>query len=137
MNQTWLVFAVLTFFCWGISDFLPKIATNLIGPKSAYLYESIGRVLVGLIILVMFLNFKPDFTQKGFWISFIGGILGGLGMLFFFMAAKHGNISKVVMFTALYPVFTVVLAYFILKEPVSGKQLAGIATALVALGLLA
>jgi transporter family protein len=49
------------------------------------------------------------------------------------MAASRGKIGVVVSITALYPLITILLAFFFLKEPLTFKQLLGMFFSLVAI----
>lgn len=63
------------------------------------------------------------------------GILGGLGIIFFYFAMKEGKTSVVVAMTALYPLVTLLLSSLILKEHITLKQTLGIFFAIIAMAL--
>ena len=112
-----------------------KIAVTYINPQSALIFELAGAMLIGLLILYL-VNFKPDLHPKGVLFAGLTGVAGMLGTLFYFAAASKGKISVVVSMTALYPVITIILAVIILREPITAKQIVGIAFALFAIALL-
>ena len=131
----WFVPALIAFFAWGLWAFLPKIAVNYINPKSVILYEIIGALLVGLIVLFS-LGFKVETHPKGIVLAAITGALGFTGSLAYVYALSRGPVAVVSMFTALYPIATVLLAYLFLQEMLTLKQAVGVVLALIAIYLL-
>jgi transporter family protein len=126
-------FALSGFGLWG---FFTKLSVVHIDAKSALVFQTLGVVIVGLFTLG-FMNFKPETNIKGFGYAVLTGVAYGVGCLFYFVAASKGKIITVVTFTALYPVVTIVLAYWFLKEAVSLKQCAGVGLAFIAMALMA
>ena len=60
------------------------------------------------------------------WIFLVlSGITTGLAWLFYFKALQIGEASKVVPLDKLSVVFTILLSFLILKEPLSPKVIAG------------
>ena len=134
MND-WLIFAILAMLVWGFWGFFPKLATNYLSPKSVLVYEVIGAVIVGVVVLFL-VNFKPKVNTKGITFAILTGIAGSMGALFFIFAVSRGETSVVVTTTALYPLITIALAFLILKEPVTLKQGVGMIFAFAAMILL-
>lgn len=134
-QASWLLPALLCMAAWGVSRFFPKLATNHLDPKSAFMYEVMGEVLVAAALLLA-MGFKPVFNVKGFSFAMMAGVLGGLGVYWFLLAAQRGNVSQLVGVTALYPIITVILGVFLLNEPLTAKQMAGVALAVVAVILV-
>ena len=132
--KTWIIPICITFVLWGIQGFVAKLTTQYISPMSALLYNIVGALIVGIVILYL-LNFSPQIHAKCIALAvFMGtlGILVALGMLY---AMRQGKVSVVTVISALYPLVSILLAYFILKEPVTLKEGVGIVFALVALVL--
>lgn len=75
-------------------------------------------------------------NPKGILFSILAGLLGGTGVIFFYFAMKSGKSALVVTLTALYPLITLFLSYFFLKEQATIKQLLGIFFALIAIVFL-
>ena len=128
----WILPAFFTFVFWGVWSFIPKITTRYISPMSAMVYETIGAMIVGLVVLTL-VDFKPDFHVKGICLAITTGILGLTGALCFLFAVKSGKVSVVAMFTSLSPVITIILGCLLLKEPLSLKEGMGILSAFVAI----
>ena len=135
-QKEWFVFAILALIMWGLWGFFPKLSTNYINPKSALVYEVVGSVIVGVIILFL-VCFKPEVHPKGIIFALLTGIAATLGTLFFLYAVSRGKASTTVVITALYPLITIMLALLILHEPISLKQGIGMLLALAAIILVA
>jgi transporter family protein len=132
--KTWIIPICITFVLWGIQGFVAKLTTQYINPMSALLYNIVGAFIVGIVILYL-LNFSPQVHAKGITLAVFMGALGILGILGMLYAMRQGKVSVVTVISALYPLVSILLAYFILKEPVTLKEGVGIAFALVALVL--
>ena len=117
---------------WGLSRVFPKLATNHIDAKSAFFFEVSGEVLVAIIVLGA-VGFRPTLHVKGSSFAMAAGILGALGVYWYLLAAERGNVSQVVMVTALYPVITVGLGFLVLGETISLREGLGMLLALVAI----
>jgi len=132
--KAWLLPASMTMICWGIWGFIPKITTRYINPLSASVFEGLGSAIFAIIILFS-LSFKPEIHPKGVSLAFITGLLGMLGALFYLFAMPKGKVSVIATMTALNPIITIVLAYFILKEPITLKEGIGMVFAFIAIVL--
>jgi len=131
----WLPAAILSLFSFGLWGLFTKLAITYIDSKSALIYQSVG-VFVVTFIALSFVNFKPAFDMKGLTFAVLTGIFYTVGLLFYFYAADKGKIITVVTLTALYPLVTIFLAYFILKEAITIKQYIGIGLACIAILLM-
>lgn len=135
MFNTWLLFSLLALINFGAWGLFTKMATLHISPKSAFIYHVLGILLVTAFALKS-ANILADYNIKGILFAVLAGTAYALGGLFFFYALEHGKVAAIVTLTALYPAITVILAYFLLQEPLSFKQIVGIGLAIVAIGLL-
>jgi transporter family protein len=131
----WLPAAFLSLFSFGLWGLFTKLTVLHIDSRSALVYQTIGVAIIGLITLSL-VNFKPATDTKGLMYAVLTGTAYGIGCLFYFVAASKGKIITVVTLTALYPLITILLAYFVLKEAVTLKQWIGIALALVSILLM-
>lgn len=132
----WLPSALLALFSFGLWGLFSKLALNYIDSKSALIFQTAGVLVVGIITLSM-LNFKPATDMKGLGFGLLTGLAYGVGCLFYLIAADKGKIVTVVTLTALYPLVTLLLSYFLLQETLSIKQLCGVGCALFAIYLMA
>jgi uncharacterized membrane protein len=90
--------------------------------------------LFGVIALVARRTLRMDRTATG--TATLGGALDMAANAVYMTAARVGPLSIVVTLASLYPASTVLLARWILREHLSGTQIAGIACALVAVVLI-
>lgn len=134
MNN-WLLPALTALVIFGLWGFFPKLAAQYISPKSAIIYQVIGSFVVALGVLVS-LNFQTETHPKGILFAVFTGMAGASGTFFFYMAVQRGSVSTTVTLTALYPIITILLAYFILHEPITTRQLIGFCFAGVAIYFL-
>jgi len=132
--KTWILPASITLICWGFWAFIPKITTRYISPMSAVVYESIGALAMGVIVLAM-IDFRPDVNARGIFPAILTGMLGMTGCLGFLFAVRSGKVSVVAMFTSLSPLITIALGYFVLNESITLKEGLGILSAFIAIVL--
>ena len=133
--ESWLMFAILALIIWGFWGFFPKIAVKHIDPKSALVWEVVGALVIGIFILFM-IGFQPAISAKGVTFAILAGAAASIGGLFFLYAVSKGKLSVVVTMTALYPLITILLSFFILNEAITLKQGFGIFFSLIAIFLL-
>lgn len=131
----WLPAALIALMSFGLWGLFTKLAIAHIDSKSALVFQTAGVLVVGLVTLSL-LNFKPSTDIKGLGFGLLTGITYGIGCLFYFIAADRGKIITVVTLTALYPLVTILLSYFLLREAMNYKQCLGIAFALLAIFLM-
>jgi len=125
LKENWFLFSFLALICWGGWGFLPKLTVRYISTSDAVIFQGIGNLFF-LIIVLFYKGFSVETDVRGITSAFFTGLLGILGSFFYLMAIERGKISVVVTLTALYPVLTVILAYFFLNEPVTLKEIMGI-----------
>jgi transporter family protein len=129
MFGSWITYAVLTVFFWGVWGILVKLATRHASALAVYVMSALPVALI--LAASLFIN-----RLRGEWFSppyaIIGGILGSLGTITFYQALSRGQAATVVALTALYPAITVILAILVLKEQISISQATGIVLAILA-----
>ncbi|CAI8875169.1 EamA family transporter [Methylocaldum szegediense] len=131
----WVLYAAVAFVCWGLWAFLPKLTTRYIDPKSAIIYEAVGSLVVGLVVLAL-VAFKPAAEPRGILLALSTGVLGAMGAFAFLHAVTKGPVTLVSTGTALYPILAIVLACCFLNESVTLRQGVGIVLALIAVALI-
>ena len=80
---------------------------------------------------------EEKLTPRIWGVVALTGVLDACANIFFILAAQIGSLSVVGVLTALYPVGTIVLARFVLKEKVAISQAVGIILAITACVFLA
>lgn len=134
--RDWILPTLGAMILWGLWGFIPKITTGYIAPTSAIVYEVLGGLLLGAIVLFM-LNFQLDTHPKGIALAITTGMLGFLGAFCFLTAVSKGPVTLVATISALYPVVSITLANFFLHETITLKQGVGIALAILSMILVA
>jgi transporter family protein len=132
---SWLTFSLLALTFWGVWGLLTKVATLYLPPYAAYLIGTLGYLPV-VVFLVVESGFQVPWHPVGWSAALAAGICTALGLLCYYRALAGGAAAKVVPLTSLYPVVTVVLSYFFLKENLTLRHVAGISLALAAVWLL-
>ena len=74
---------------------------------------------------------------KGAIIAIISGVFSCSAYICYYIAISKGEVSRIVTITALYPLVTCLLAFTLIKEPVTATKLAGIILAAIGIVLLA
>ncbi|KPK38587.1 MAG: hypothetical protein AMJ69_08035 [Gammaproteobacteria bacterium SG8_47] len=134
--KAWMWPAFAAFAMWGVWAFLPKLVVQSMSARSAIVYEALGGALVALGV-VIYLGFRVETDARGIGLAMLTGVLGVGGALAYLIALTRGPVSLIAVSSALYPVLTIVLAYFVLHEPISAKQMIGIVLAFIAMVLIA
>jgi transporter family protein len=135
VTVSWFWCSLVALSLWGLWGFLSKVASQHLPPPAVYLLSiSAHLAVVGYLGLTG--AWRIPWHSLGAGAALVSGLCMAFGLLCFFRALSAGTATVVVPLTALYPVVTVVLSWAILRESVSGQQLAGIALALAAVWLL-
>ncbi len=137
MAQTYAYF-VLILLAWGLWGFLGKYALGYISPLSLILFETIGAIVVQLIVLIFlyYSKYRFDTNPIGISIAMLVAFFGVIGTILFFFTLSKTKASILVPLTALYPVITIILSFILLKERVTLTQGIGIVLAIIASVLL-
>ncbi len=121
MSGNWLIYTVISCLLYGLWGFFSKVTTNYIQPQSALVYQGIGITLVGIFVFCQS-GFQLQVGKVGIVSAIVGGILAMLASLFYLVALSKGKVAMVVTLTGLYPLVSILLAFFILKEPITLRQ---------------
>lgn len=130
--MTWLTTALLSLFSFGLWGLFSKLSLNYIDTRSALIFQTAGVLLIGVLVFGTG-NFKLATDAKGLTFAILTGITYSLGCYLYLIAADKGKISTVVTLTALYPLITLLLSFFLLREQISLKQCIGILFGLIAI----
>lgn len=132
LQARWFWYSLLCVLCWGFWALLSKLGSREIPPETMQFLFTFGALPVGVALLVGRRG-KLEKSPKGISYAVLNGILSGVGGLTLF-AAYHtgGNTSVITAVSALYPMITVMLAVWILRERLSATQLLGLAFAAAA-----
>jgi transporter family protein len=132
LKAKWFWYSVLSVLCMGGWTLLAKLGTTEISaPTMQFLYP-FGWVPVALACLWV-RGFRWEKSARGIIYSTSIGVLGGIGGLAFFAACRTGgNTSAITAATGMYPLITVVLAVFILREKLTRLHVVGLVFAAAA-----
>ncbi len=133
--ESWFLFSVYALLLWGLWGFLNKIAMNTLSAKMTFIFSFLGSISFFLIFLFFI---KPEYvilSNKGIYSAVVGGIFSSLAFLPFLYALEKGKASVVIPLTSLYPLLSLLLAFFILKEKITLLQGVGVILALLSITL--
>jgi len=144
MQTSWFVLSVGALVTWGVWGVFGKIASGYLDGRSLFFYQLVTGLVVVFIAFAI-TGFRPQLMSEtpgaginpGIKWAIATGIVSALGQILYFMALGKGKASIVVLMTGLYPVITVLLAFFVLRETISVTQGAGIFLAIASMTLLA
>lgn len=137
--SSWLIYALLSAFMASLVAIFGKIGLQNLDANTATAVRSIimAIFLVAVVIVQGKLNAVSDIFagKKALLFIILSGIAGALSWLFYFMAIKEGEVSKVAPIDKLSVVFTVILAIILFGEKLSFIATIGV-TLIAAGGLL-
>lgn len=114
------LFAALTAICAkiGVKDINSNLATAI--------RTSIILLLTwGIVLFSGRMNEIKDVSRHTWCFLVLSGLATGMSWLFYFKAIQAGDVSRVAPIDKLSVVITILLAFFLLKEPVSIKVIIG------------
>jgi len=132
----WLSFSLITIALFGVWGFVSTVITKDVGPLTVQFLSTIGLLPVALILGFSKNLRKGTGFSAGIMFATLTGVLGGSGNMALYRALQIGGEGSVIVpITGMYPLVTVILARFLLKERLNRVQLLGIGLALVAIYL--
>lgn len=136
-SRLWLVYAIITTVFWGVWGAFIEIPEKSGFPATlGYVVWSITMIPCALVALHI-IGWKPETGKRSIFLGMMVGLLGAGGQLILFEALREGPAYIVFPLISLFPVLTIVLSVFFLKEKTSKRHWAGIILALVAAVFLA
>lgn len=136
--SAWLFYALLSAASAALVAIFGKIGLQHLDANTATAIRAIVMAifLVGVVVVQGKLNLVGTVfaDKKALLFIILSGVAGALSWLFYFMAIKSGEVSKVAPIDKLSVVFAVILAVILFGEKVS--LIAGIGIALITCGAL-
>ena len=114
------LFAALTAICAkiGVKDINSNLATAI--------RTSIILLLTwGIVLFSGRMNEIKDISRHTWCFLILSGLATGMSWLFYFKVMQTGDVSRVAPIDKLSVVITIILAFFLLKEPVNIKVIIG------------
>jgi uncharacterized membrane protein len=128
--------SALVLLSWGVVGVFQKMAVNRISTETALAWVSAGFMLLQPLVFptVPLLGY----SLRSLACALLNGISNAFGILFLMAAMRHGGKASIVeALAALYPIFVVGLAPFLLREKLSTFHLIGVGCAMLGGILLA
>lgn len=121
---------------WGLWGFFAKLASQRLGPGAVFL-NALSFFLTVFVFIVL-TQHLPTLKKEPIGIGFalIAGICSGLASSLFYIAITKSPVGIMVAITALYPIVTILLSVWFLKESLTLTKLVGILLGSLALILL-
>ncbi|AIR61276.1 EamA family transporter [Cedecea neteri] len=136
--SAWLVYALLSAATAALVAIFGKVGLQHLDANTATAVRAVvmALFLVGVVVVQGKLNLVSTVfaDKKALLFILLSGVAGALSWLFYFMAIKSGEVSKVAPIDKLSVVFAVILAVILFGEKVS--LIAGIGVALITCGAL-
>ncbi len=134
-SAAWFLPSILAVILWGVSMFLPKLAVRRLPPFHMTIY-SYSFFLLGSIALQAFYGFQIGFDLRGAALAMSVGIIGGIAQILYNVSLRVSSMTYSVVITSLYPAVATLLAFFILNEALTVRQIAGIVLGILSLILM-
>ena len=133
------LWALLTASIWGVVPLMEKIGLGSTSPTVGVMVRSLG-VVAGLVVFGCWWSPWAAMRTLG-WRSIVllagGGLLASfIGQLAFYRALKTGTISQVTPVAGAYPLVAALLGWGLLREPITGPRILGVACVVVGVMLL-
>ncbi len=133
----WLLYALAAATCWGIWGVLAKgPSRELSGWMTQFLFTF--ALIPSALVAAFSKNVKVGTNKpRGLVWGFIAGLIAAAGNIFFYLALEDGaDASIAIPLTSVYPMVTIVIAFFVFKERLNSIQAIGIPVAFIAILLL-
>ena len=135
-SRRWLIFALGTTLSWGVWGALIEIPEKL-GFPATLGYSVWALTMVPCAVLALRSDGWRLALHREAWVfGSLIGFLGAGGQLILFEALRSGPAFIVFPIVSLYPVITIILSLWLLKEQASTRNWIGICLALPAIALL-
>ena len=131
----WMGYAGVAIVLWGVCGVFMKLGTNHISARSMVIWVTVGFLF--LVPLMWKFTSLSGLSLRVIVIGLTGGVVNGLGNWAVFMCLEKGaKASVAIPLTALYPLFTVLMAIALLGERPTPLQWLGIVIAIAAGAML-
>ncbi len=131
--MSYVLIAVIAWAMLGVVTLLEKflLKADIKNPNVLGVYSGLFAVFATIV----FLPFSKISSTEHFLFDLLCGAIFFFGILCFFRALKHGEVSEIVVLSgALTPLFSLGIVHFVLKIPLTTNE--GWAFALLVLGIL-
>jgi transporter family protein len=124
----WMAYAGFAIALWGVNGLFMKLGTNCVSARSMFIWVTVGFLI--FLPFVWWFTSLSGLSAAIITVGLLGGLVNGLGNWAVFASLEKGaKASVAIPLTALYPLFTVMLATLFLRERPTALQWLGIALA--------
>lgn len=132
VRSRWFWYSIFCLICWGPYVICSKLGSVEIPALTMQFLFTIGGIPVALGVLAT-RRFRLEPSFKGISYGLIIGILSAIGGTALFAAyGTRANTAVVTVVTGLYPLVTVILAVWLLRERLTKRQMIGLVFAAAA-----
>lgn len=123
----WKYYAILSAVFAALTAIFAKIGVTGVNSNLATAIRTVIILLItwGIVLFSGTVSSMKELTKNNWAFLILSGVATGLSWLFYFKALQMGNASKVAPIDKLSVIFTILLSFLILREPVSWKVMAG------------
>jgi transporter family protein len=125
--QTWMIYAVLSMIFAGVTSIFAKYGLQNISSDAGLGIRTLVIFVLIAAINIIGQKYKEFANLTGLQLTLLilSGVTTTLSWLFYYRAMKDGLVSYVAVIDKGSIVITLLLAFFLLKEPMSPKIVAG------------
>jgi uncharacterized membrane protein len=138
VNYTWLIYALMVFFAWGIQAFYMRKANRIMKAESIFFYMTITGLILSIVALLM-TDFSKDINWNfnGPGMAFLIQLLNSIGALTIVYAFRYGKAIIVSPLTnAVAPVITIIISLILYNVMPNQVVMTGMVAALIAMFVL-
>lgn len=119
----WIIFAALSAVFAALTSILAKMGMDKINSNAATAVRTVVILIVAWLIVLFTgeISELREIDKKGMVLLILSGLATGLSWLCYFRAIQIGEVSRVAPIDKFSVVITMVLAFIILKEPLTFK----------------
>lgn len=123
----WKIYAMLSALFAALTAICAKVGVKDINSNLATAIRTTVILLLtwGIVAFSGHLNETKCIGRHTWCFLILSGLATGLSWLFYFKALQTGDVSRVAPIDKLSVVITIILAFFLLKEPISPKVIIG------------
>ena len=123
----WKYYALLSAFFAALTAILAKVGVKGInGNLATAVRTSVVLLLTwGIVLFSGHLKDAKELSKTNLIFLILSGLATGLSWIFYFKALETGDVSKVAPIDKLSVVFVMILSFFLLKEQMDIKTIAG------------
>jgi len=123
----WQTYAILSAVFAALTAIFAKVGVSGINSNLATAIRTLVILFItwGIVFFTADIKEIKDISARTFTFLILSGLATGMSWLFYFKALQVGDASKVAPVDKLSVVFTILLAYLFLGEPLSTKVIFG------------